>query len=577
MEEKKLTGYPSIDKPWLKYYSEEAINVPLPECTIYEMLWQNNKDHLTDVALNYFDRKITYGQLFEGIDKATKAFAALGVQQGEVVAICSVNTPETVYALYALNRLSAIVNMIDPRTNVDGVRHYLEECNIRFVMTIEPAYPLFVKVGSTYNIEKIIAVSAADSLPQPKKFLYRLKNKQPDLKENAITWTQFMTLGSGTMTQDVHYQKDRCCVIAHTGGTTGTPKGVMLSDNNMNAIVHSYRFVEIPFKRGNRFFNDLPPFIIYGLSLSTHTALCHGLEVIYCPVFDSKAFPEKFAKYKPNYFASLPDHLKFLAQDRRTRDMNLDFLVIAAAGGDAVSFEVEKSCNEYLQRQNCKYSVTKGYGMTEVCAIATFTTPSANALGSVGIPLAFNTVKIIDIDTMKELPVNQTGEIWISSPSIMLGYYNKPEETAEIIITDESGTRWIRTGDLGHLTENGLLFHEGRIRRIYITSHEGQPAKIFPMLVEDQIRKSEAVFDCVVVGRLKENSANYESVAYVIMKNSESAQETVRTELEVLCKQNTPSYMWPVEYRFVDEFPHTPIGKVDFRALEKETAKITGI
>ena len=574
MEEKKLTGYPSIDKPWLKYYSEEALNTSLPECTLFEMLWGNNKDHLGDIALNYFDRKITYRQLFDGIEKTAKAFSALGVKKGETVAICSVNTPETVYALYALNRLGAVANMIDPRTNADGVKHYLEECNIRFVMTIELAYPLFVKVEEAYKIEKIISVSAADSLPQPKNFLYRLKNKQPTLQENAMTWIEFIALGNGTEVQDMPYQKDRCSVIAHTGGTTGTPKGVMLSDDNMNAIVHSYRFVEIPFKRKNRFFNDLPPFIIYGLSLSTHTALCYGLEVIYCPVFDSKGFPKKFAKYKPNYFASLPDHLKFLALNRATRNMNLDFLIIAAAGGDAVSLEVEKSCNEYLQRQNCKYAVTKGYGMTEICAVATFTTPSANALGSVGIPLALNTVKIVDVDTTKEVQVNQTGEIWFSSPSIMIGYYNKPEETAEIIVTDEMGIRWIRTGDLGHITEDGLLFHEGRIRRIYITSHEGQPAKIFPFLVEDHIRNSDDVFDCVVVGRLKENSANYEPVAYVILKNQQAAPATVKIELETTCRENLPSYMWPVEYNFVDEFPHTPIGKVDYRALEKEAEKI---
>ena len=171
---------------------------------------------------------------------------------------------------------------------------------------------------------------------------------------------------------------------------------------------------------------------------------------------------------------------------------------------------------------------------------------------------------------MKELQVNQTGEIWFSSPSIMIGYYNMPEETGEIIMTDENGNRWIRTGDLGHMTEDGLLFHEGRIRRIYITSHEGQPAKIFPVLVEDHIRKSDAVFDCVVVGRLKENSANYEAVAYVILKNQETESEIVEAELEALCRKNTPSYMWPVEYRFINELPHTPIGKVDFRALERE-------
>ena len=480
------------------------------------------------------------------------------------------NTPETLYALYALNRLGAVANMIDPRTNADGVRHYLEECDIRFVMTIELVYPLFAKVEQKYKIEKIISVSPADSLPQPKKFLYRLKNKQPALQKNAMAWTEFIALGNDTAIQDVPYQKNRCCVIAHTGGTTGIPKGVMLSDDNMNAVMHGYRHLGIPFERQHRFFNDLPPFIIYGLCLATHTTLCYGLEVIYYPVFDSLGFPKMFAKYKPHHFAALPDHLKYMAQDKATRNMNLDFFITAAAGGDAVSKEIESECNQYLARQKCSYQVAKGYGMTELAATAVTSTPHANALGSVGIPLIFNTVKIMDIDTGTELSYNQTGEIWISGPSIMLGYYNKPKETAEMILTDENGTRWIRTGDLGYITEEGLLFHKGRIRRIYITTHEGQPAKIFPMLVEDSIRKNDNVFDCVVVGRLKANSANYEAVAYVILKDHKFSQEDIKAELDMLCRENVPTYMWPVEYRFMGEFPHTPIGKVDFRALERE-------
>ena len=151
-----------------------------------------------------------------------------------------------------------------------------------------------------------ISVSAADSLPQSKKFLYRLKNKQPVLRKNAITWTEFVALGNGVKVQDVPYQKDQCCLIAHTGGTTGTPKGVMLSNDNMNAVMHGYRHLGVPFERKHRFFNDLPPFIVYGLCLAIHTTLCYGLEVIYYPVFDSKAFPKMFAKYLQQIKSPIP-------------------------------------------------------------------------------------------------------------------------------------------------------------------------------------------------------------------------------------------------------------------------------
>ena len=180
-------------------------------------------------------------------------------------------------------------------------------------------------------------------------------------------------------------------------------------------------------------------------------------------------------------------------------------------------------------------------------------------------------MKIVDMSSLQELPCGESGEIWISGPTVMMGYYNMPKETEETIAVDENGTRWIRTGDLGYMTSEGLVYHQGRIRRIYLTSYEGQPAKIFPMLVEEKIKQSENVFDCVVVGRLKENSANYEAVAFVIKKDK---QLDIAEEVKNICSNEVPTYMQPVEYRFVEEFPHTPIGKVDFRMLEKEAEKL---
>ena len=568
-DEKKMTGYPSIDKPWLKYYSEEAINAKIPECTIFELLWECNKDYLDDTALNYYDRKITYKELFEGIDKATKAFAKLGVKKGEIVAICSVNTPETVYAFYALNRLGAVANMVDPRTGVEGVQHYLEECNIRFVVTIEPAYPLFVKVSQNYKIEKIVVISPSDSLLQPKKFLYRLKNKQPLLNETALTWDKFTSSGSDF--SECVYEKDTCCVIAHTGGTTGSPKGVMISNDNLNSVAHAYQHINIRLERRQRFFNDLPPFIMYGLGVALHAALCKGLEVILYPVFDSENFPNLFKKYRPHHFCGLPDHLKYLISHKATQKMDMSFLITPCVGGDGLNTELEEKVNEFLTAHNCSAKAIKGYGMTELSAPAISTDTKVNAVGSIGIPLIMNTVKIVDMSTMSELPCGESGEIWISGPTVMMGYYNMPNETSETIVVDGDGTKWIRTGDLGYMTSDGMVYHQGRLRRIYLTSHEGQPAKIFPMLVEEKIKNSKYVFDCVVVARLKENSANYEAVAFIIKEQSAT---DITEELKEICVKEVPTYMQPVEYRFVNKFPHTPIGKVDFRALEKEAAQL---
>ena len=568
MEEKTLTGYPSIDKPWLKFYTEEQINIDLPECTVYELLWNNNKDHLGEIALNYYGHRFTYGQLFDRIERAAKAFSALGVKAGDIVIICTVNTPEMVYAFYALNRLGAIANMVDPRTNIDGLRGYIQESNARLAVVVEPAYPAIVKAAIGIELEKIIVISPADSLAPAAKILYRMKNKAPKLTDIAMSWKSFEAQGTAVVPEYVSYAKDACCVMAHTGGTTGFPKGVLLSNDNINAVTHGYQYLGIPFQRQHRYFDDLPPFIMYGLCLATHTTLCYGLEVILYPVFDSKDFPKQFAKYKPHHFSALVDHLKYLAQDERTKRMDLSYFITPAVGGDAVNVELEKEVNDFLHRNGCKYEATKGYGMTELAATAVTTCPKANALGSIGIPLIANTVKIVDTDTQQELKYMETGEIWISGPSIMQGYYKKPVETEEMIVTDEDGVRWIRTGDLGHMTEDGLLFHEGRIRRIYMTTHEGQPAKIFPMLVENALKKSVSVQECSVVGRKRKNSDYYEAVAFIVKNDTKTA--LLEDELNEICRKHIPTYMVPAEYRFVEELPHTPIGKIDFRALEKE-------
>lgn len=573
MEDKKLTGYPSIDKPWLKYYPEGAENAKLPELTMYEMLRKDNQNYPDSTALNYFGRKITFGQLFSNIEAAAKSLSALGVKKGDVVIICTVNTPEMVYTVYALNRLGAIANMVDPRTNVDGIHDYITEVNARLVFTIDLAYPAIVKAAKNTEVNKIVVISAADSMPFVTKRLYRLKNRAFQGDGPAISWKEFSALGTGIVSTYAPYEKGACCIMAHTGGTTGFPKAVMLSNDNFNAVTHSYQYIDVPLMRGQKYFNDLPPFIVYGLSVSLHTALSLGQEVILYPVFDSKAFPRVFAKYKPNHFCALPDHLKYLSTDKRTQKMDLSFLIIVGVGGDSLDTELERSVNAFLKEHNCRYEVLKGYGMTELGATAVTAFGKANAIGSVGVPMITNTVKIMDIDTMSEVESGQSGEIWIGGPAVMLGYYNKPEATDEMIVTDESGIRWIRTGDLGYLNEDGLLFHQGRIRRIYMTVYDGQPAKIFPMVVEDAIMKSGEATACSVVARKRDGSDYYEAVAFVVKKNAAAEDRSIMEHLNAKCTDSVPSYMMPAEYRFVDELPHTPIGKVDFRKLELEAQK----
>lgn len=570
--QEKMTGYPSIDKPWLKYYSEEAVNAPLPECTLYELLWENNKDYLDNIAINYFHRRFTYKQLFDGIERAAKAFFALGVTEGDIVLISTVNTPETVFAFYALNRLGAIANMVDPRTSVSGLHDYIVEAGAKIILTADQACSSMRKAAEGTVVEKIIRISVADSMPLFTKIIYQTKNKIEIDDKDSVSWKAFERMGAAACPKYIPYKKDTCCVIAHTGGTTGLPKGVMLSNDNFNAVMYAYQYIGIAFRRQHKYFNDLPPFIMYGLCLGTHTTLCHGLEVVLYPKYDAVDFPKQFIKFKPNHFSASADHLKYLSTDKRSQKINLSYLITAAMGGDMLDQKLEKFVNQYLLEHGCKFEVTKGYGMTELSATVVTSSPKANAIGSVGIPFIHNIVKVVDTENHEELRYNETGEIWISGPSVMLGYYKKPEETDCMISVDENGVRWVHTGDIGYVSEDGLLFIEGRIRRIYVTSYEGQPAKIFPMLVEKVLRQVPEIRECSVAGRKQKNSDFYETVAF-IAENEENAVNIKK--LKDICTESLPVYMVPVEFRLINALPRTPIGKIDFRTLEREAERQT--
>ena len=568
-----LTGYPSIDKPWLKYYSEEAINAPLPECTIYEYLYESNKDYLQNVALNYFDRKFTFAEVFANIDKAAKAFLALGVREGDIVVVSTVTTPETVYVFYALNRIGAISNMVDPRTSEEGIREYITEVHAKFVLTIDVAYPKIRRAIEGTDVEKIVVVSPADSLSIVKKQAFKLKNwmegKIVELQRNCLRWDEFIKDGENKELKIAHYRKNSCCVIVHTGGTTGVPKGVMLSNDNINALVFQSILTGIDMKREHTWMDIMPPFIAYGVGMGLHLPLVIGMETILIPSFQADKFDELLIKHKPVHMIGVPSYWGTIINSKKLKNKSLSYIIAPTVGGDTMNEELEKSANAYLKAHGCNYPITKGYGMTEVCAGVTGTVDANNEIGSVGVPFVKSVVAIFDEETGKELPYNKIGEVCISGPNVMLGYYNNEAATNQIIKTHEDGQRWVHSGDLGYINEKGSLFIVDRMKRM-IVRHDG--FKVFPSMIESVITGHLAIKACCVVGvKDNEHSQGKLPLVHIVLKDEYVGEvEKVKAELKELCQRELPEYAQPVGFRIQKVLPLTPIGKVDYRALEQE-------
>ncbi len=571
MEEKKLTGYASIDKPWLKYYPEEAINASLPECTIYEYLWINNKDYPNNIALEYLGSEISYGDLFAHIDECVRALTALNVKQGDIVTVAMPSTPEALYMVYALNKMGAVANMIHPLAGEQELLHYLNEVNSEVAVIFEGTYKIIADSINTTSVKKAVVVSAGDSLPFGIKQLYKMKNKLPKFAQDNqfMNWKQFVSLGRGVTVAPVKKDSNTVAVISHTGGTTGEPKGVMCSDRNINALIWQIG-CNLPHGRQERYLVVLPPFINYSLVNAMLEPLSFGFRVILIPAYDPNKFDEYVKKYRPNHISSIPAYWEACLSNERLRKMDLSCLKYIFYGGDAMNVKKEAAVNELLAAGGVKMKLRKGLGSTEMVSAATVTYDDCNMPGSVGAPLVKVNCKIVEPGTFDELTYDQEGEICFAGDTLMLGYYNKPEATDEIIKIHPDGQRWIHTGDLGHITENGVLFITGRIKRIIMTKgKDGVVTKMFPDRIEKAVLEHPSVGLCCVIGVADEARIHY-AKAVVVLNDGYSASKDMTQEIIAHCKNKLPEYMVPdtVEYR--TDLPRTERGKVDYRALEKE-------
>ena len=570
------TGYPSIDKPWLKYYSEEAINASLPECTIYECLYENNKDYPSDIAINYLGRKITYGELFENIDKTAAAFLKAGVKAKEIVTVALPSVPEVLYCVYALNKIGAVANMIHPLAGKDETLFYFNEVQSRIAVIFDGAYETIANEIEKSSVEKVIVVSPADSMSFALRIAYKLKVKTPQLDGKVFqSWRSFIEDGKGTHIKTVNKDCRDIAIISHTGGTTGDPKGCMLSDYNYNAEV-SQIVTTIHYERQESFLAVLPPFVNYSLVHSMIGAVNSGLISVLLPRYEPLKLVKYIQKYHIDHINSIPAYCEALLQIKNIEKHQFPNFGYLFYGGEAMQEEIENQINAIMQKCCFKHKLQKGLGMTELTGAATKTLDEVNEIGSVGIPLPKMVCKIISTESGEELQYGQEGEVCIAGPTLMLGYYKNEDETKKIIKKHKDGKIWIHTGDLGYIDENGELFITGRIKRLIVTKGKDQQAtKLFPDRIEKVLAMHQAVELCCVIGVPDSERIHYPK-AFIVVKEKTNT-ERIKKELLEICEQNLPEYMIPDEIEFVDDMPRTPRGKIDYRALENTQKKyLTG-
>ena len=558
-------------KPWASFYEEEGIpmNLEYPDCSMVDMVMQSAEKWPDNTAYTYYGHKVTYKNLVKKIEKTARALKNYGVKEGDRVTICMPNTPEGITMVYAVNMVGAVCNMVHPLSSEKELEYYIKIAESKYVLVIDAVFDKIYRLRDTAQLERIIVVRPSDGLGFLKKKLYNTlhikKVRLPSNDNRVVLWEDFI---ANSYFYQGNYHEERgandLAVIMYSGGTTGAPKAVMLSNLNINAESICDGTVIRQIRPGQTTLSILPIFHCFGLGICIHTPLCNGMGCILIPAFSHKEFADIIKKNNPNFIVGVPTLFESLINTKLKRD-DLKSVTAVICGGDALNQTLRDKVNKFLKEHGSSAKIRVGYGLTEGSGAVCLSPESAFSDGIIGAPLPNIDIKVIQKDTFKELPVGEEGEICISGPLIMMGYLGDDAETAQTIRLHDDGKIWLHTGDLGRLGSDGLFYFAQRLKRMIISSGYN----IYPTHLESIINSHEGVLTSTVIG-IDHHYKGQVPKAFVVLKPGYKAGKKVEKEIRSLLERNVPIYALPVAYEFRDKLPTTLVGKVAFKKLEAE-------
>ena len=553
--------------------SNSKLGFDVPDVSMFGMLKISVESHPEALAYEYFGTKVNYRDLLLKVERISGSYHNLGVRKDDIVTVIMPNTPEAVVSIYALNRIGAVANIIHPLSAQEEIKNYLNFVQSKFVLCADICYEKISKIIDKTSVKKVVIASVGESMPLVMKALYSVKTARSPKADKSdsryISWKKFSSLNK-TVSECTSEERsnDEVSVILHSGGTTGTPKDIQLSNRNFNSFgvqsVLTLRDVSV----GDKILAILPIFHGFGLGVCVHVAFCFGACSVLIPQFNSRKFANILNKYKPTMIFGVPTLYEALIKAKGADDLDLSYLKYVISGGDSLPKPLEESVNAFLDSHNASVRICEGYGMTEGLAALSLSVGEGYKAGTIGKPLIGNRMCVVTPGTTEVLAADCEGELCVSGPTIMMGYRNAPGETADTLRVHKDGRIWLHTGDMASIDSDGFVHYKLRIKRMIISSG----FNVYPTQIETLVESLPFVEKCVVVAMPHEYKKEVPK-AYIVLKDGKPKTEETKAEIAEFCKKNLAHHSVPYKYEFVDVLPKTPYNKVDFMKLQRESYK----
>lgn len=570
VETLKLSGYATIDKPWVVNYNQDELGKEIPKRTVFQEVYNNNFSFPKDLALEFFGSKINYSDFFKNVEATAKAFQEYGIKKGDFVTICAAGIPETVYSFYSLSKLGAVANMIAPHFDKKDLIARISDCESDILIIMDEFYPELKDAIKNSRIKNIIILPTLNS----SILRFISKTYKLDSHSNELYWNQFIKDGKNREeSPTISYEKDLPLTMVYSSGTTGASKGILLSNDSFQNSIQSYPASGVDISRGQKFYQIIPPWYSTGLSTSIHLPLSYGTSVFMDPRFERDIFVKNIIKAKPNYCVAPTSMYEGFLDEKLVKNKDLSFFNYPFEGGEPLSDEVATKIEKVFKKHGNEALLRVAYGQCECgAAITTQTQKAESTRGSVGIPLPGVTIGIFD-DDFNELPYYERGQILANTPCSMLGYYKNEKATTEYFHFDKTGKKWNCTGDIGYIDEKGNLFVQGRASDYSIINEE----KIYNFDVENIIMELDEIKICDVLEF--DNDGKKELAVHIIFNEKlqkiiETNEDYLKEELysiqQYIYEKTNNENMVPYRFKIRQSFPYAKSGKRDVVKIKQE-------